>query len=283
MNPPINRLLESCPICGSAERSLAFVYEAPPAGETIFSLPGEGQYHREIWQCSFCSHFMNVHRLALDSLYQQNYLDSTYGREGLLLTYERINALPPERSDNHHRVRCVNEFMATHVTHGERGSAARPTLLDVGAGLGVFASRMKDHGWDCTALDPDPRAVEHARNIVGVKAICGDFLSAEDLGSYNLVTFNKVLEHVLDPAAMLRHTERFLSAGGFIYVEVPDGEIAMGEGPGREEFFIEHWHVFSLTSLSLLAVKAGFVVRLIERVREPSTKFTLRAFLSTRQ
>jgi 2-polyprenyl-3-methyl-5-hydroxy-6-metoxy-1,4-benzoquinol methylase len=138
---------------------------------------------------------------------------------------------------------------------------------------------MRAEGWDGTALDPDERAVRHARQVVGVRSIQGDFLEATDLGQYDVVSFNKVLEHVRDPVAMLTRAAQFLRPGGFVYVEVPDGEAAVVDGPGREEFFIDHHHVFSMASLALLAVHAGFRVRALERLQEPSTKYTLRAFL----
>ena len=96
-----------------------------------------------------------------------------------------------------------------------------------------------------------------------------------------MVTLNKVLEHVVDPVAMLRHAHDFLEPGGFVYVELPDGEEARSEGPGREEFFIDHHHVFSMESMRVLADRAGFRCDHVERLREPSSKFTLRAFLST--
>jgi SAM-dependent methyltransferase len=139
---------------------------------------------------------------------------------------------------------------------------------------------MKEEGWECTALDPDPRAVEHAQLHVGVKAICGDFMTVWDLGLYDLITFNKVLEHVPDPVGMLSKSREHLREGGLVYVEVPDGELAMVEGPEREEFFIEHRCAFSMTSLSLLARQAGFATQLIERVREPSSKYTLYVLLA---
>jgi hypothetical protein len=142
---------------------------------------------------------------------------------------------------------------------------------------------MKASGWNCTALDPDPRAVRHAQDTVGVRAICGDFMAVQDIGRFNMVTFNKVLEHVKDPVAMLAKAQMHLSPEGAVYVEVPDGEAAVRKGPGREEFFIDHPHVFSAASLGMLAVRAGFTVREIERLREPSTKYTLRAFLAPHQ
>jgi hypothetical protein len=50
-------------------------------------------------------------------------------------------------------------------------------------------------------------------------------------------------------------------------------------GPGREEFGIEHYHAFSMASMALLALRAGLSVVRAARVREPSTKVTLYAFL----
>jgi hypothetical protein len=51
------------------------------------------------------------------------------------------------------------------------------------------------------------------------------------------------------------------------------------EGPEREEFFVDHWHVFSATSLTVLARRAGLWLQRLERLREPSGKYTLQAFL----
>jgi SAM-dependent methyltransferase len=138
---------------------------------------------------------------------------------------------------------------------------------------------MKEKGWECTALDPDPRATTHARQHIDVHAICGDFFSTSQLQTYDLITFNKVLEHVENPVKMLRKSQAHLRAQGVVYVELPDGEAAAADGAGREEFFIEHFHIFSMSSFCLLAQQAGFSVDCIERVREPSTKYTLRAFL----
>jgi SAM-dependent methyltransferase len=143
----------------------------------------------------------------------------------------------------------------------------------------VFLHRLKEAGWEGLALDNDPRLVQHAREVVGVKAVLGDFMELTDLGQFDLVTFNKVLEHVAEPVAMLAKSAANLRPGGFVYVEVPDGEAAARQGPEREEFFIEHHHIFSPASLTLLAERAGLGVKFLERLREPSTKYTLRAFL----
>lgn len=259
----------SCPLCGSERLETAFRYEEPPEGETPFPLRAGERYQREYLRCANCGHFVAALELDLSRLYEGEYMDSTYAGDRLAKTFERIMGLPPEASDNVQRVERIQRFW-----HGAPG-----TLLDVGSGLGVFPARMKAAGWSCTALDPDPRSVEHAKEVIGVQAVQADFATADGLGRFDLVTFNKVLEHVSDPAAMLARARSLLVEGGVVYVELPDGEAAADEGPGREEFFVEHLHVFSAASLALLAHRAGFRLLRQERVREPSTKYTLVAFL----
>jgi len=113
----------------------------------------------------------------------------------------------------------------------------------------------------------------------GVEGICGEFLTIEKAGPFDAITFNKVLEHVEDPVKMLAKTHSLLSDIGFVYIELPDGEAAAKEGKEREEFFIEHHHVFSPASVVHLAQKAGFQLIELERLQEPSSKYTLRAFV----
>jgi len=259
--------------CSRTHDKPAFRYDAPPAGETVFDF-GAAPYRRSYLRCSVCAHWYSETEMDLSRLYSGPYVDSTYGAR-MRQTYERIMALPPEKSDNTGRVARVLAF----AQHALKEPA--PSLLDVGSGLCVFAARMKQAGWRCTALDPDARAAAHAREVASVEAVVGDFLALADdrLGRFDVVSFNKVLEHVLDPVAFLEKAVRHLAPSGFIYVEVPDGEAAAAEGPDREEFFIEHHHVFSPESVRMMAHHAALEPVTVERVREPSTKYTLRAFL----
>jgi hypothetical protein len=135
-------------------------------------------------------------------------------------------------------------------------------------------------GWNCTVLDLDERLVEHAKSVAKVNGILGDIANVSGIGPFDAVTFNKVLEHVVDPIGMLRAARPLLRASGFVYLEVPDGEAAVNDGREREEFLLGHIHVFSRRSLELLIEKAGFRALEIERLREPSGKYTLRAFLA---
>ena len=187
-------------------------------------------------------------------------------------TFDRIIGLPPENSDNAGRRDRLLEFALQRMY-----TTADVTLLDVGSGLGVFPYVMRLAGWNCTALDPDPLACEHIAAKAGVATVVADFLNVDpvSLGAFDVVSLNKVIEHVENPCEMLRKAACVTSPRGFVYVEVPDGEMAAVEGPGREEFFIEHHHVFSVPSLALTLERSGLTPITIERLKEPSGKYTL--------
>jgi SAM-dependent methyltransferase len=212
--------------------------------------------------------------MDLTAFYEGPYVDASYGEDGIEKAFEHINALDPSKSDNEGRVRRVLAYGADHF----KDRAAR-SILDVGSGIGVFCHRMKAAGWQCTALDPDPRSARHAAENVGVQSFCGDFMNIDNLGRFDVVTFNRVLEHLQDPVAMLARALNHVSSEGFVYIELPDGEEASLEGYQREEFFIEHYHIFSKVSATLLAERTGYTPASVERLREPSCKYTLRAFL----
>lgn len=265
---------DHCPISGETGAALVFSYDAPPPGEIGFKRVAGEAYRREVWQFEKSRHYVSRHAMTVATDYTGDYANATYGNAaGMEATFRRIIALPPERSDNAHRIRRIQDFAAGYFPAG-----TVPRLLDIGSGLGVFPYAVKKAGWTCTALDPDARAAQHIRDIVGVTALCGDFNTQADMGRHDVVTLNKVLEHVPDPVAMLRRVHTVLAPGGVVYIELPDGEAAAQAGAAREEFFIEHLHVFSMTSLSMLLDRAGFTSLLLERLQEPSTKYTLRAF-----
>ncbi len=265
-----------CP-CGETKLERVLDYNDPPVGEVSF--PIIGSYKRAYMRCVICRHFFSQHEMDMSSLYGGDYLNATYGgREGVRAAFERVSALQPSASDNHHRVLRVNNFVDTRFENKDSGRS----LLDIGSGIGVFVSGMKSMGWKCTALDPDGRFSEHARNTVGVKTTTCDFADVDisGWGNFDCVSLNKVLEHVEDPVAFLRKTSRLLSARGITYIEVPDGEMAVLDGGGREEFFIDHHHVFSSESLASILTRADLELLQLERLREPSGKFTLFAFAS---
>lgn len=268
-------LAERC-FCGVTDWQPAFSYSKPPRGETKFPLPA-ASYRRAFYRCSECGHMHGRHDIDLGFLYDGAYVDATYGDyQGIAKTFDRIAALPREQSDNVGRVARIADFMEKHA-----GTvSACPRLLDIGAGLGVFPHAIKEKGWSVTAVDPDPRAARHMRERLGITVIEADMFDLDPgaVGPFDIVTLNKVLEHVVEPAVLLERCASFLDKDGLVYFEVPHGDGALTEGPHREEFFIEHHHAFSLESAVHLAAAAGLETLSSKAIIEPSGKYTLFVF-----
>lgn len=274
-HPLVRRL---CPMCGADELAVHFHYDEPPPLETRFPLAEGQRYSRELHRCVRCGHLLEWFELDQSALYQGEYLSATYGDpEGIRRSFERISALPPERSDNVGRVRYILDRCARQWPP-QRFSQSSPRLLDVGAGLGVFPFRMQQAGWQCIAIEMDDRYVAHHHERLGIESHLADIREVSGLGRFDLVTFNKVLEHVAEPIEMLASVQRLLAPGGLVYVELPDGEAAEPEGKEREEFLLGHIHVFSFASYALLVARAGLRLLSCERLREASGKLTLRGF-----
>ena len=280
MNPaPVQSSVrpDACLFCGSAGFEVRATFDRRPDGETDWGLD---QYSREVHECRGCGHFYAQHGYDLDQLYQGDYLDRKYqDLDGLKARAARILSLPPEESDNAGRVRRVVEFAAGRGTCADD---ARVEILDVGSGLCVFLARVRQEtSWRLHAIDADERYLTHAATHFGVEAHESIASAGEGGCHYDIVAWNKVLEHILNPVSALVESLRLLAPDGFCYLELPDGEMAAREhGFDRAEFFIDHYHAFSAASLSLLIWRADAELVKLERVVDPSGKRTLAAFVA---
>jgi len=259
----------TCP-CKNKESKIFFTFKKKPKLETDFKI-NKSEYFRHYKICLNCSHMFGEHNIDLRNLYDSDYLNSTYnGISGMKKRFNFIMNLPFKKSDNKQRVKRILDFMKIN------SKSKSKNLLDVGSGTGVFAKSLMNKKWQVHALEPDKRTVEYL-NKLGIKSFHQDIRKFKINKKYSLITFNKVLEHVERPIQLLNSCKKFMNKDSYLYIEVPD-IIASSIGKEREEFFIDHHHVFSITSATLLIEKAGLVVRKVERILEPSGKFTIYLF-----
>jgi SAM-dependent methyltransferase len=266
----------SCQLCGSSNLVLLQIIDEKPERETDFGIPPE-KYRRSIYRCVECSVYNNFNNFDLTGLYSHSYNNATY-KNDILNKYNQIMGFPYEKSDNRQRVSRIVQYFKKNgrVMTGLK-------VLDIGSGLCVFLGELLKHGIEAHCVDPDFISVEHALNNVHVKsAIKGGFENYPMDQKFDLISFNKVLEHVLNPIDLLLKAKSLLDHNGFIYIELPDGENASGNGGylDREEFYIEHYTAFDKESVQLLIEKAGLNCQNVNEIHEPSDKYTLNLFLN---
>lgn len=262
---------EHCRLCGGAEWNQLATFDAPQPGENTF---GVKDYYRELWQCTNCGLYVNRHDHDFSEIYAGAYRDAAY-QEGKGSRFQKIMSLPVKESDNKQRIKRIVEYIEKRMPLAEK------SLCDIGSGMGVFPAGMFDEGWDVTAIDPDDQNLRELRNYSDhIRCVTGYFPGVEVNSPFTLVTFNKVLEHIPDIVGTLSAASHIVPPDGCIYVELPDGESAYRASPARQEFFLEHYYAFSMPAINLLARRAGMRVDFAERIKDPSGKYTLYAFVT---
>jgi len=209
----------------------------------------------------------------MNKIYEKNYSQISYGKnlwKKLLKIYNL-----KKKSDNFHRVnRIINKYKKFNKSKNF-------CVLDVGAGFGLFlyVLNKKNKNWKLQAIEPNKNNIKFIQKELKIKSTKGFIEKISTTKKFNLITLNKVLEHTKKPLEVLKKLKKNLKKNGEIYIEIPDGEAASEEGFHREEFFIDHHYIFSKKSFELLLNKANLKIITIKKIKEPSNKYTLFAFV----
>ena len=98
-------------------------------------------------------------------------------------------------------------------------------VLDVGCGGGLLSEALAEAGADVTAIDLAPDLLKIARLHglesgirVDYRQVSAEALAAEMPGAFDAITCMEMLEHVPDPASILRACATLLRPGGRLFV-----------------------------------------------------------------
>lgn len=145
-------------------------------------------------------------------------------------------------------------------------------VLDVGCATGYLARALVARGCRVSGVELDAEAAEDARPVLE-RVVVGD-LSALDLvaefgaGTFDVLVFGDVLEHLTDPLTVLRRAVPLLRPGGSVVVSVPNIthaavrlSLLKGEFEYRELGLLDrtHVHFFTRESLRRTVREAGLV------------------------
>jgi SAM-dependent methyltransferase len=203
------------------------------------------------------------------------------------------------RDANDRRCRKIFEVIAraTKVTalRGDR-------LLDVGCDTGEFlAAAARLYGVIPVGIDVASRAIQAAQTQ-GIEAYQTDLEQAPaDLQGFSVITAIDLIEHVVDPATLLRQIFARLRPGGVTYLETPNidslvyavGETLCRLTGGQPKSLFErlfppqHIQYFTSTSFVSLAQECGFEIAYLGRRPLPfsdlGTSLPVRLGLATLQ
>lgn len=278
----------NCALCLGALGDVLLEISVPDRFERHVAIPAEG-YSRQWVGCRRCGGATNrLPRLSEERLaalaagyYEVDFAGSSIGEK-----FAKVMAMPRSQSDNFRRVERVLHFVDAWGIAGDRRTAGLPLrVMDIGAGTGVFLAKLgelamaRDILIDAVAVEPDPDAARHLRGLDRFQVVEG--LYTTDLASKDrdVVTLNKVLEHLVDPITLLSDAAKALvEPGGVLYLEVPD-VMTISRRPSSDNILGPlHRHLYAPASVQMLADRAGLALLQTNRVFEPSGKISIGAF-----
>tara|TARA_B110000858_G_C17763045_1_gene455508 strand:+ start:759 stop:1550 length:792 start_codon:yes stop_codon:yes gene_type:complete len=255
-----------CEICKSKKIVLVKKFEKKIHGENLFGLENKKNYQRLLYKCH-CGHFYNLHKYSkfLDKVYKKSY--SNYSHTNIEKKFKKIRSLK-KKSSNLQRVIFLKKIMKKDFE-----------ILDVGSGFGIFPFEIKKIGFNIDCIESDKNMAKFLKKKK-LTLVSRDLMNVKNLKKYDLITFNKVLEHfdLKNIIKILKNYKKLLKKNGKIYIEVPDS-VAAKYGVNRQEFFLEHYNIFSKKSLSMFLQEIGFKIKLLKNIQEINNKFTLRAII----
>jgi SAM-dependent methyltransferase len=275
-----------CPLCGGALRDDLLTITQPDRFELAVGVEAAG--YRRVWrECGGCGAAINQNDVDVTRKLQavaKNYYEIDLG-SSIGAKYQRVMNLPEAQSDNAGRTRRVIEKYLDLRKKQKWPQSDAIRVADVGAGTGVFLAKArqvcaeKGVTLEAVAIEPDPIAAAHLRTL-GIARVYEGLLDEKfSETEFDLVTCNKVIEHIEDPVPALEQGRRILNErGGLIYVEVPDVQTVRHRPATDNILGALHHHLFDLNSLDRLFRRAGLVPVDIQRIVDPSGKLTVFGF-----
>ncbi len=151
-------------------------------------------------------------------------------------------------------------------------------VLDVGCGAGMFGAAIKRRA-PCVV-----EGVEIVRDRADQARSRLDYVWSGDFGPhlsiptgvYDCVTFNDVLEHLVDPWATLAWTRTLLSPAGVVVASIPNIQhfptmwklVWRGDWTYQSAGTLDRTHLrfFTRSSIGTLLLDSGYVVRSVEGI-----------------
>jgi 2-polyprenyl-6-hydroxyphenyl methylase/3-demethylubiquinone-9 3-methyltransferase len=117
----------------------------------------------------------------------------------------------------------INPLRLAHIERLASGLAGK-RVLDVGCGGGILAEAMAQRGANVTGIDLAEKPLKVAMlhrletgSAVDYRLVAAEALAEESPESFDVVTCMEMLEHVPDPASIVRACARLAKPGGCVF------------------------------------------------------------------
>lgn len=234
-----------CPLCKSDSRLLYKGNSSPEKyfkGSTGYSITeGNTKGILDVYQCSSCGVGFTPHTLTSADLI------SFYSRQP-----EDREYLEEEKARRYTFSRVLKRL--------ERSGVSKGRILDYGAGPGLFLAEAKKAGFEVFGIEASKWARDHAKASYGIDMLESGRESELQKNSFDVATLFDVIEHVIDPEALIQKVQGFLKPGGILILTTPRFESLTRKVLKQKWYFLFPAHIWYFTRKSLTTTleKNGF-------------------------
>jgi 2-polyprenyl-3-methyl-5-hydroxy-6-metoxy-1,4-benzoquinol methylase len=210
-------------------------------------------------KCRACGHVYQCPQQ--DKTYSDRYYDHSYGDGGANCAYW----------DPQLKVQHARDLIARLPT-----PTAGMRLLEVGAGMGAFASEAAGKGWTVVGTEMSQMAVSRAKRLFGVSLHLGPVETLPQQDLFDVAVLWDVIEHCPRPDSVLAAVSDRLRAGATVLLTTAnyDSLDRLYAGPGWWCWEADHYHYFRPNGLQRLAQRAElghFVIDKVSRIKAPES------------
>jgi hypothetical protein len=246
----------ACLICNGVNAQATIMqFDKPDMYETYMGIE---DVHRTWHRCANCGHYhqgRNYDIIKLDEIYKSGYRDKDFRGKDIGEAYKEISSIPWGESENKNRAEWF-----VHKTFGGE-------TIDIGAGIGVFPSLLKDYGYPVECVEENKLSLKFINETLGIK--CYDKIPTNEYWNVSLV---HVLEHITEPDLFLNRVRKICKR--HLFVEVPDAREFASLPKDSDEFNSCHVWFFTLQNLITLIERNGFKVFEASRMFYPKRKLS---------
>jgi 2-polyprenyl-3-methyl-5-hydroxy-6-metoxy-1,4-benzoquinol methylase len=141
-----------------------------------------------------------------------------------------------------------------------------PSALDIGCAAGALPVMLKDRGWTVRGVEISEPQAAYCRE----RGLEVSVLSLEEnrfpSHCFDAVHASHIIEHLNNPDVFVREVLRILKPDGRFYITTPNiaGLQARIFGNRWRSVIFDHLYLFSVRTLSMLLVRAGFTLEKVK-------------------